>query len=161
MITPGSEEGQSRHDSPEESKKAALKSTVQCLRQSNEETLYLTGIACLYELGFMDSILSQVTGNLTPNKNGKERTFTGSYTSKVQIHSGFRPSSKRVSNSVTRAGGPISQLCSLLCVSQVFRSAFLPWFPHGCQHSWGCILADLSSQKETSAFVPELSRDSL
>lgn len=43
-------------------------------------------------LGFMDSILSQVTGNLIPNKNKKERTFTGSYNSKVQIHSGFRPS---------------------------------------------------------------------
>ena len=42
----------------------------------------------------MDSIPLQVTGNMTLNKNEKEKTFTGSYNSKVQIHSGFWPSLK-------------------------------------------------------------------
>ena len=62
----------------------------------------------------MDSILSQVTGNLTLNKNEKGRTFTDSYDSKVQIHSGFRPSlTQSLKQSHPSQGPHLSALLSL------------------------------------------------
>lgn len=58
----------------------------------------------------MDSILLQVTGNVTLSEKKKKRTFMGSHNVKVQVHSGFWPGLKQGLKQCPRH----QDLCSLL-----------------------------------------------